>query len=98
MRWIGHGKRKMRRLHPMEKGSLFPIGQVVTPHPTKKKEVCGTDIYKFYHTLVPNNSSIEEDKIAWIKMKDFKESSRTKFQILILLPSLESSLHMPSEK
>ena len=48
----------------MEKGSLHPMGQVVTPHQTKEKEVCGTDIYKLYHTSIPNNSSIEEDKIA----------------------------------
>ena len=45
-------------------GSLQPMGQVVTSHQTKQKEVCGTDIQKFYHTLVPNNSSTKEDKIA----------------------------------
>ena len=45
-------------------GSLHPIGQVVTPHQTKQKEVCGTNIHNFYHTLVPNNSSTKEDKIS----------------------------------
>ena len=98
MRWIGHGKRKMLRVHPMEKGSLHPMGQVVTPHQTKKKEVCGTDIQKFNHTSDQNNSSTKEDKITWIKMQDYKESPGPKFQILILLSSLESSLHMSSER
>ena len=82
----------------MEKGSLHPMGQVVRPNQTKQKEACGTDIYKFYHTSIPNNSSTEEDKLAEIKMQDCKEIPRPKFQILILLPSLESSIQLPSEK
>ena len=60
----------------MEKGSLYPMGQVVTPHQTKQKEVCGTNIQKIYHTSVPNNRSIEEDKLAWIKMQDCEESPK----------------------
>ena len=44
MTWTRHGRRKMLRVGQMEKGSLHPMGQVVTPHQTKKKEVCGTDI------------------------------------------------------
>ena len=48
----------------MEKGSLHPMGQVVTPHQTKQKDVCGTDIHMFCHTSVPNNSGTKEDKIA----------------------------------
>ena len=76
----------------MEKGSLHPMGQVVTPHQTKQKEVCGSDIYKLYHTSVPSIRSTEKEKLAWIKMKDCEESPRPKFQIFILLPSLESSL------
>ena len=61
-------------------------------------EVCGTNIQNFYHTLVPRNSSAKEDRSTWMKMQDDNENSRPKFQIFILLPSLESSLHMPSEK
>ena len=53
MRWLGHGKRKMLKVHPMDKGSLHPMDQVVTLHQTKQKEVCGTDIYKSYRTLAP---------------------------------------------
>ena len=75
----------MLRVHPMEKGSLHLMGQVVTPHQTKQKEVCGTDIYRFYHRSVPNDSSTEEDKIVGIKMQDCKEIPRPKFQILIFL-------------
>ena len=97
MRWTWRGKRKMLRVNPMEKGSLHPMSQVVTPHQTKKKEVCGIDIHKLYHTSIPKNRSTKEEKLAWIKMQDCKEIPRPKFQILILLPSLESSLHMPSE-
>ena len=54
----------MLRVHPMEKGSLHPMGQVVTPHQTKKKEVCGIDIYKFYHTSIPKNSRTKEEKLT----------------------------------
>ena len=98
LRWIGHGKRKILKVHPMEKGSHQPMGQVVTFHQTKKKKVCGTNIQKLYHTSIPNNRSTEEEKLAWIKMQDCKESSRSKFQILILLPSPKSSLQLASEK
>ena len=38
MRWTGHGKRKILKEHQMEKGSLHPMGQVVTLHQTKQKE------------------------------------------------------------
>ena len=41
MRWTGHGKRMMLKVHPMEKGSLHPMGQVVTPHQTKQKRYVG---------------------------------------------------------
>ena len=44
MKWTRHGRKKMLRVHQMEKGSLHPMGQVVTPHQTKQKEVCGTNI------------------------------------------------------
>ena len=44
MTWTRHGRRKMLRVHQMEKGSLHPMGQVITPHQTKQKEVRGTDI------------------------------------------------------
>ena len=44
MRWIGHEKRKILKVHSMEKGSHHPMGQMVTLHQTKQKEVCGMDI------------------------------------------------------
>ena len=37
MRWTSHGKIKMFTERQMEKGSLHPMGQVVTPHQTRKK-------------------------------------------------------------
>ena len=37
VRWTRHERRNMLRVHQMEKGSLHPMGQVVTPHQTKKK-------------------------------------------------------------
>ena len=37
MRWTRHGKRSIQKMNQMEKGSLFPMGQVVTLHQTKKK-------------------------------------------------------------
>ena len=52
----------------MEKGSLHPMGQVVTPHQTKQKEVCGIDVHMFYYTSVPSNTSAKEDRSTWIKM------------------------------
>ena len=97
MKWTRHGRKKMLRVHQMEKGSLHPMGQVVTPHQKKKKEVCGTDIQMFYHTLVPRNSSTKKDRSAWIKMQDNKESSRPKFQIFTFLWSMKSPLHMLSK-
>ena len=36
MRWIIQGRKRMVAAHQMEKGSLHPIGQVITPHQTKK--------------------------------------------------------------
>ena len=60
MRWIGNGKRKILKVHPINKGSLHPMGQVVTPHQTKKKEVCGTNIHMLYHTSIPRNSSTKK--------------------------------------
>ena len=42
-RWTRHGRREMEAGHQMD-GSLHLIGQVVTPHQTKQREVCGTDI------------------------------------------------------
>ena len=35
-KWTRHGKREMDATHQMEQGSLHLIGQVVTPHQTKK--------------------------------------------------------------
>ena len=66
----------------MEKGSLHPMGQVVTPHETKKKEVCGIDIQRFYHTLVPSNSSTKEDKNNMNKDAFCKKILRTLLQLL----------------
>ena len=51
-RWTRHGRREIEATHQME-GSLHLKGQVVTPHKTKKWEVCGTDIQILYHTSVP---------------------------------------------
>ena len=36
----------MEVAHPM-KGSLHPRGQVVTPHPTKKEKVYGTNMQSY---------------------------------------------------
>ena len=41
MKWTRHGRRKMLRVNQMEKGSLYPMGQVVTPHQTKQKRYVG---------------------------------------------------------
>ena len=42
-RWTKHWRKEMEVAHQMEK-SIHLIGQVVTPHQTKKKEVCKIDI------------------------------------------------------
>ena len=42
-RWKKHGRREMEATQQME-GSLHLIGQVVTPHQTKQREVCESDI------------------------------------------------------
>ena len=51
-RWTRHGREDMEATHQME-GSLHLIGQVVTPHQIKQREVCKTDIQMLYHTSVP---------------------------------------------
>ena len=42
-RWIKYGRKEKIVAHQME-GSLHLIGQVVKPHQTKQKEVCGINI------------------------------------------------------
>ena len=71
---------------------------MVTPHQTKLKKGIWDWYLTFYHTSIPRNSSTKEDRSAWIKMQDDKENQRLKLQIFILLSSMKSSLHMPSEK
>ena len=36
MRWTRHGRERRIATHQVEKGSLHPMGQVITPHQTKK--------------------------------------------------------------
>ena len=61
MRWTGHGKRKMLKVHPMEKGSLHPMGQVVTLHQTKQQKKEG--MWDWYLQALSYISSIQKEAL-----------------------------------
>ena len=53
MKWISHGRKMMVATHQMEKGSLHPMGQVITPHQTRKSK----GMWEWYLKVIPYISS-----------------------------------------
>ena len=70
----------MEATHQME-GSLHLIGQVVTPHQTKKKRYVGLILKVLYLTSVPKENSTKKDRLAWIEMQENKENSMLSLQV-----------------